>query len=365
MKMRIVAAATALLCIVPTSRLWGQRDSLRLNELRTPTSPAFVILGVEPTSIERPTTPRAFALGLLSAPGGAGGVIPENYAAEIAPYWMRSHPNLTFTEYTRPDPLQSFLQTFSISLATSVISTGADSTTGVGVGIRATPLMGRPPRQLRLLSDSLRVVQRTLLNLSDQLDTATTRADSQRIVAQITARGADSRRYSASIRALPEDERVGLHIQFAGALAGYYPRNDFSAGRIGRTGLWGTVTYRTEAPRIDLIGLARWLRDEAEAEQNAIDLGFRGVLRINRLSASAEFVNRSAAEAAGGTGADAGGFADGNRVVGLLEYRASDDLFVTFSFGQDFTNAADDREPLVAILGGQLHFGTRPLVPLP
>lgn len=364
MKMRTAAAAAALLCIAPAPRLWGQ-DSLRLNELRTPTSPAFVILGVEPTSIERPTTPRAFALGLLSAPGGAGGVIPENYAAEVAPYWMRAHPDLTFAEYTRPSPLQSFLQTFSISLATTVLATGADSTTGVGVGIRATPLMGRPPRQLRLLSDSLRVVQRALLDLSDEMDAARTSADSQRIRTQMTARETQSRAVSAAIRALPEDERVGLHLHFAGALAGHYPRNDFSAGQIGRAGVWGTVTYRTESPRIDMIGLARWLRDETEAEQNAVDLGFRGVFRFNRLSASAEWVNRAAAELAEGAGADAGGFADGRRVVGLLEYRATDDLFVTFSFGQDFANAGDDREPLVAILGGQLHFGARPLVPLP
>lgn len=363
MKMRIAAAAAALLCMAPG--LWGQQDSLWLDELRTPTSPAFVILGVEPTSIERPTTPRAFALGLVSAPGGALGVIPENYAAEIAPYWMRRHPDLTFAQYTRPSPLQSFLQTFSVSVATTVLATGADSTTGVGIGIRATPLMGRPPRQLRLLSDSLRVIQTALLDLSDELDDATTRADSQRIGAQITARAAQSRGVSAAIRALPEDERVGLHLHFAGALAGYYPRNDFSAGQIGRAGVWGTVTYRTEAPRIDMIGLARWQRDESQAEQNAVDVGFRGVWRFNRLSASAEFVNRAAAELAEGVDADAGGFSDSRRVVGLLEYRATGDLFVTFSFGQDFASAGDDREPLVAVLGGQLHFGPRPVVPLP
>jgi hypothetical protein len=363
MKMRIAAAATALLCMVPAG-LRGQ-DSLRLNELRTPTSPAFVILGVEPTSIERPTTPRAFALGLLSAPGGAGGVIPENYAAEFAPYWMRSHPDLTFQEYVRPNPLQSLLQTFSVSLATTVLATGADSTTGVGIGFRATPLMGQPPRQLRLLSDSLRLVQRALLNLSDELEVATTRADSQRITRLYDARSAQSRTLSAAIRALPEDERVGLFLQVAGALAGYYPQNDFSAGRVGRAGAWGTVTYRAEVPRVDVIGLARWLRDEAEVEQNAVDLGFRGVFRFNRLSASAEWVNRAAAEPADGADADAGGFSDSRRVVGQLEYRASDDLFVTFSFGQDFANVGDDREPLVAILGGQLHFGAKPVVPLP
>lgn len=364
MKIRTLWFTCALPCIVAETPARAQ-DSLRLNELRTPTSPAFVILGVEPTSIERPTTPRAFALGLLSAPGGAGGVIPENYAAELAPYWMRSHPDLTFQEYTRPGPLQAFLQTLSISVATTVLATGADSTTGIGVGLRATPVMGHPPRQLRLLSDSLRTVQRTRLNLSDELDEATSRADSQRIQRQIDTEDQKSRGLSARIRALPEDERVGLHVQFAGALAGYYPRNDFSAGRIGRTGLWGTVTYRAEAPRIDVIGLARWLRYDDEAEQNAVDLGVRGLVRFNRLSASAEFVNRSADALADGTDPDAGGFGDGNRVVALLEYRASDDLFVTFSFGQDFASANDDREPLVAVLGGQLHFGPKPLVALP
>lgn len=363
MNMR-VQALLALLCIAPFGDVRAQ-DSLALKDLRTPTSPAFVILGVEPTSVERPTTPRAFALGLLSASGGEGGVIPENYAAELAPYWMRRHPTLTFEEFIQPDPLQSLMQTFSVSLATSSEAVGTDTMTSVGIGLRVTPVMGRPTRQMRDLVDSLSGFQTTLLDLSDSLDEAATAADSQRIQLKMDATSKQSREVAAAIRALPGDERVGLHIQLAGALAGLYPGNDFSAGHVGRTGLWGTVTYRADVPRIDMIGLARWLRDEDDREQNAVDLGFRGVFRFDRLSASAEFVNRTASEMDDGEAADPGAFSDSRRFVGLVEYRATEDLFVTFSFGQDFANEGDDREPLVAILGGQLHFGPKPFLRLP
>lgn len=355
-------AAAALLALIAAPALSGQ-DTLTLNDLRTPLSPAFVILGVEPTSVDRPSTPRAFALGLLSASGGEGGVIPENYAAEVAPYWMRRHPGLTFEEYIDPGLWGSLLQTLSFSLATTTLTEGADSTAAVGVGFRVMPIVGRPPSKLLALVASLDAFQTRRLNLIEARADARTPTDLVKAVVRLGKNGAMGRAVSREIRDFPDDERVGLHLQFAGALAGHYPGNEFSAGTVGRTGLWSTLSYRTESPRLDLMGLVRWLRDETEAEQSAVDFGVRGVFTINRFSASAELVQRSAGDSDAAP-ATAGGFGDGRRVVGLLEYRASDDMYFTFSYGQDFADV-EGREPLVAILGGQLHFGPKPAIPIP
>lgn len=68
--------------------------------LRTPTSPAFVLLGLTPTTVERPTTPRAVATSFLSHfTEGGGAILPRQFALEVGPYWLWSHPRLTLEDY--------------------------------------------------------------------------------------------------------------------------------------------------------------------------------------------------------------------------------------------------------------------------
>src|SRR5689334_7304667 len=67
-------------------------------DLSTPDVPAFTILGVAPTQIERPLTPRALALSLLAAATDDQNLIPNQYALAASPFWMR--PNkLTIAQY--------------------------------------------------------------------------------------------------------------------------------------------------------------------------------------------------------------------------------------------------------------------------
>src|SRR6185436_9150701 len=65
-------------------------------ELKTPAQPAFTLLGVTPTSIDRPSTPRAFAVGLLGAFADSKDSLPRNLALEVAPYWWSSRPSETY-----------------------------------------------------------------------------------------------------------------------------------------------------------------------------------------------------------------------------------------------------------------------------
>jgi hypothetical protein len=356
------AAAAAVLAAAAS--LHAQRQELQ--NLKTPTSPAFVILGIEPTSVERPSTPRAFALSLLSAAQGEGGVLPENYAAEFAPYWMRAQPRLTFQEYFRPTMLQSLRQTFSVSLATNSVANGADSVTGVGVGVRFSPRAGEPSDTLLKLVRAIRTADSVLVRLDQAVSSAERRNDTialDTLRPLALVREAEARALSAAFRA--NDERVGLRLDFAGALAAFYPQNDFRAGQIGKTAFWGTLAYRLEQPGVDVIALGRWLRNDANEEQNVWDVGGRAVLLYDRFSGSVEWVARSASDASGPGPGGQPALDSGNRVVGMLEYKATGDLFFSFSFGQDYPIEGDDRQPLVAILGGQLNFGSKPSVALP
>src|SRR6185295_109950 len=108
----------------------------------TPDVPAFTILGISPTQIERPTTPKAFGLSLLSASKEGTNLIPSNYAVVLAPYWMQ-HAAVTLNDYVRPGVQQSLVQTLTVSLATA--RSGAASTatsTDIAFGLSASPWAG-------------------------------------------------------------------------------------------------------------------------------------------------------------------------------------------------------------------------------
>ncbi|HEU0300664.1 MAG TPA: hypothetical protein VFR37_14435 [Longimicrobium sp.] len=367
-------AAVALLlasCAVPgtAASARAQTDSvaLELEQLQTPTSPAFVILGVSPTAVERPTTPRAFALSVVQAATESDDLVPDNYAAEFAPYWLGPQRELTFLEYFRPSVGQALQQTFSLSFATNTVLESGDSLPALGAGFRFAPFVGGPSRRLDSLSAAIDSIDSRLLTLRIALRRAATAADSAAIQTQITARSDTAQALASQLRAAisTDDERVGFRLQFAGGLAAYYPGNQFTAGKIGRTGVWATAGYRLERPSVDLIALGRYLRNEEGTDQRALDVGGRAVLLFTPWAASLEWVARSASGGEGPGPDGTPGFASGNRAVGMLEYRVNDDLYVNFSFGQDYAQSGEEGQPLVAILGGQINLGKNPLISLP
>lgn len=357
----------AATCVAGQARAQTDSIALELQQLQTPTAPAFVILGVSPTAVERPTTPRAFALSVVQAATEADEWVPDNYAAEFAPYWLGPQRELTFQDYFRPTLLQAVQQTFSLSFATNTVLQNEDSLPAIGAGFRFAPFVGGPSRRLDSLSTAIDSIDSRLLTLRIALRRAATAADSATVQAQIGAASDTAQSLATQLRAAisDDDERVGFRLQFAGGLAAYYPGDKFTAGKIGRTGLWATAGYRLEAPSVDLIALGRYLRNEEGTDQSAVDLGGRGVLIFQPWALSLEFVRRSAS---GGDGPGPGGtpgFASGNRAAAMLEYRVNDNMYVNFSFGQDYAQAGADGQPLIAILGGQINLGQKPLISLP
>ncbi|HTV25519.1 MAG TPA: hypothetical protein VMG12_42780 [Polyangiaceae bacterium] len=123
--------------------------------LKTPEAPAFVALGLAPTEIQRPTTPRGVALSLGSALRNASAATaPRNYALEFSPYWLVSRPTLSFDELIA-EPERALYRNLSVSFATSVETvdlaqpdgTGAERDIAkVAVGAQTTLWPGSPTR---------------------------------------------------------------------------------------------------------------------------------------------------------------------------------------------------------------------------
>lgn len=384
-------SCAVLLCAAAPVPLAAQAPpvdpSFTVQQLRTPTAPAFVLLGIEPTAIERPSTPRAFAASLLSATDGPT-IIPENYALQVTPYWLTARPALSFEEYFEPSPGQAFLQSFSLSFATAARASG----TSVGFGARAVPWPGRPGTRLVEVADALgalqarnRTLPEELFETEDSLDAAATRRDAapagaerDRLDAEVVRLherlGALNRQVAAvddSLRVMADrirdldHDRVGFIVQLASGIAADYPDNTFEGGGLSRVGVWTTFGYRLERPRLDLLALLRYQRNRA-AGQSLIDAGGRLVHQMGPVAASAELVVRSVAEV---TSSPEDGpitvvFESSRRAVGLLEYRATENLVITASFGRDF-EVAEIGSPLLATLGLDVLLGQLPALLLP
>ena len=128
------------------------------NSWRTPVSPAFVILGIAPTVVERPNTPADLAFSVLNR-SAAFTSLPRDIAIEISPYWLIKHPTLTWQADTVRGLGSSIARTMTISFATAELGTTARPITGLALGFRAAPFSGRLSQtsitRLRELGDRL------------------------------------------------------------------------------------------------------------------------------------------------------------------------------------------------------------------
>lgn len=114
--------------------------------VRPPGTPAFALLGTELTSIDRPATPRAVGVGLLSAL--SEGPLPSNYAIEVAPFWLVGQPSIAFEDRYGTVGWDAFAQTFSLSLATSTAE-DEGSPTRFGFGLRGQLVGGAASEELK------------------------------------------------------------------------------------------------------------------------------------------------------------------------------------------------------------------------
>ncbi|HWR83446.1 MAG TPA: hypothetical protein VN285_09090 [Candidatus Deferrimicrobium sp.] len=308
-------------------------EQVPLNNLRTPSSPGFVILGVEPSSVERPLTPRDFAVSLASAAGDPN-LLPDEYAIEAAPYWLVPHDSLTYDDFYANDPLKNIYRNLSMSIAVSKDQSFGDSVaadTRLGIGIRSLLLRGQDDPRFRISLDSLQnaMLDAESTEVEDSLNAATKKLINEK-----------------------DNQPFGFSLELAGAMALLYPESDTHKGKAYRGGVWITPAYRpvTEG-QIEFLSVLRLLLEDGVRPR--YDLGFRLLWFANdRLSMSAEYVSRL------GDIPDSDN-KDTYRIAGVVDYRFSYDLHMTATFGRDFEGEAGTGE-LLARLGIDFSFGDVP-----
>lgn len=137
----------------------AKEDDLDLIDLQVPDSPAFALIGVTPTSITRPTTPKAFALSILGATTGNSNGLPVDFALEYSPFWgSKLSNNTTLRDYYDTDAVHKMFRTLSISIATADASYDTDAsmdmpsseveTTRLALGLRMNLVDSKPSEKI-------------------------------------------------------------------------------------------------------------------------------------------------------------------------------------------------------------------------
>jgi len=322
-------------------------DKVKIDDVKTPPSPAFVLLGIAPSAVERPTTPRAVGVSLLSSLQDSGSsALPKNFALEVAPYWLVSHPDLTRKTYTEPGFVRSLRQTFSVSIATA--EQKADATTGAvagtlgGIGVRTAYLAGK---RSTIEEQITTAIENAIAPVGDQPPQPNTPPP------PIISGDSQTTKLLKGLRDIEHEGR--WFIEAAAGTTALFESNDSSKSKHQKSGVWLTPSYRLRrstfngaelktAPKVDFVGVARWLSDHTTAEaSHPFDLGARVIWNHGDFALSAEHLRRRRSKT------------NGQRTAAIGELKVSDDLFFTATFGKDFRTAG--RGDLIAILG--LHFG--------
>jgi hypothetical protein len=117
-------------------------------DLRIPNTPAFSILGYEPTSVMRPTSAKKLSSDLLNS-FDADGKLIMNLGLEVTPYWLKNRQNLTREQYLNPNTKQTILQTFTLSAAT--VKDSITKKNNLGVGFRFEIYKGKLGEDMKVL----------------------------------------------------------------------------------------------------------------------------------------------------------------------------------------------------------------------
>jgi hypothetical protein len=332
-----------------------EKNQVSIDELRVPSSPAFTMLGVSPTAVERPSTPRALALSLLSATERSGSGIPKDIALEFAPYWWRSHPDLTIQDYYSPHKGlgATIVQTLAMSLGTTDLQDRAGIPgTRAALGVRFMLRQGEADPDLW---KRIKALQDEQIKLLDCVPDEPSEPIDEACVAEAEKRVRKAREGVAE-----KAERRGWTVEFAAAATRDFPEDDSGQGTNTRLGGWLTGSYKFPGT-LSAVALARYLAaDDASGEGRSEDVGGRLIMKSQRdagmppLAISMEYLRRFAEHGD-----------DSSRLMAVLEYKLPmENLSLVASYGRDFKDLTG-QQSLVSTLGINLGLGKGPVVPAP
>jgi len=373
------------------------KKEISLNMLLPPASPGFVLMEKEPASVERPGSVSDFSVSILNQAKNFT-LVPLNYAVEAAPYWLIGAPDLTFEEYSMEGSvLENFLQTFSVSLASSneefdVPGGPSMSVTSAAAGIRFSLLRGTIDTSFNKYSarlDSIQIKMKFINTMFqdeivkrkqndqilDSLRRMLTRPEitpeeikiveeklrlrnekiEDEIKTELTEPFSAEAENIRSILGTLQVRRIGWKIDFAGGLMFDFVQQKFNKGEFNRYGIWLNGGY--EWTNFSTLGVFRFLAVPKNSGFNCIDIGSRFIYDNQRKFAiSLEGICRKFS--------NSDEYSNQWRAALIFDYYFGENKKISFTFGKNFDGRIKFSEEgdLITAINLLFGFGTeRPI----
>jgi hypothetical protein len=391
--MRKLITLLLLFVVSAASAQQIKSDSITLDLLKAPSSPAFNLLGISPSQIDRPTDLNAFKLSVQNATNNFS-KFPNSYSVEIAPASLLKLKNQTLDKLNSTQFKDVFPQSLSISFGTTQASridpTTKDSAsyTRLGLGIKFSLVRPKWSDATAKLFNNLKSAQLSVLNeiqisthqknLRDSVKKYTLDVTKRQVfldsLATLTEQYAmqlnqqiqDSVKYKALYNAANKFmiERKGFFLDFAGGLAIDFPTDQFDYSIVNKAGAWITTGYEGGNNGFSILGIGRYLYqpDQILADPtgtfksdkiSTLDFGERLLYNgyQGKFTASVETIYRSILNK--NTPIDPSW-----RCVLNLEYNVGTNQKITFAFGKDFDNTITKSGNLITALNYIIGFGS-------
>lgn len=363
---RLYHWSTLFLMVGVPSLLYGQSDIPQFNLIRTPLSPVFTLLDAAPAAVERPNTPSALAISILSNSSELT-QLPANYSLEISPCWLFDQPDLTWEKDASRNISESVWRTLSVSLGTVRTGDSSSKATALAFGMRTSIVSGvlsdRSRQKLLMIRDRLTAQAEIFYNNTIEEKSKIEKAFSE----QLQAAGEDQQKqkeaiqkYNDAISKITKQEieqndiqdfaaeRHGFFLDLAVAGAWQFASDKADSGKFMRFGTWLTPAYKWQ--NWSIVGVGRVLMDKIAdtTTHTTWDAGASVIYTVGRYGVSLEAVQRN--------------FTWENapdnifRLAMIFDAEVEKGMWITATLGRTYTETADGA--LLAQLG--LSFNINP-----
>jgi hypothetical protein len=351
---------------------WDAKTS-DYDKLRTPDSPAFVLLGVSPTEIQRPTTPKGVSTALGGFVSGADITIPKNYGLEVAPYWLFAHPDLDVRHY-REERWRRLYRTFSVSVATAQATRTTMDAMGMaqshtdsdlGIGARAILWQGGAEDECTRQANAYgqKLASDVLLGKAEMDDiekahgfgTPEYNAAVEQALKAKAEQAAKAGQAAKGLAASPTcvaaaASAKGLSVDLAGALDVHFADSKVTkdSASLAAKALWFNVSY--DLDDLALAGMLRYAsHDTMTGRQRVVDGGIQGLYKAKTFALSAEGLYRYRVDAPDDRST--------YKVDVSVEYEISGGTWISVALGKNFTFSPGDAGSLFSLANVKLGMG--------
>jgi hypothetical protein len=427
---------------------YSQKNTeIDLEQLRIPTAPAAIIIDLQPNEVNKPKSMKDLEAALIRNYVGENNAlsIPNNMMLEAMPYWLGDRKNVdVIKDYLNEDLKNLFWKNLSLSVASTQNFRISDSlnTNALGFGFRTLLRRGDlfsdhktliKVLQSRSTLARLNVIIGTLIDDIDDQGITTNTDFIQRIKTQyqstryyleldVDVRKAIDEVFIDIEKSLPaaytgkdaiegkieeyfntvltketekikslynrfRNDRKGLQLELAGALALNFPTNETDFSTVPKYGIWLTGTFNPDEEtksdfrkHTSLILMSRFIRndvgyyqryfvDSIGYYQNNFDLGGRIIYQKNKFSVEAEFLGRYRRSMIARTKTTQGDIITITRndwdykYVFNFNYAISPNVVINYSFGKQLEPTLKVNGTLISSLGLNIGFGGPKITP--